>query len=111
MQVHGAQGKVDKAVLAYSGGLDTSVILKWLQEEYDCEVITFTADLGQVRIHYVGRQRKRCAAVQCSTAPSTAATSPAQHLGMAQCRHERCHRCEPPCRRPLHRNVVHTSAH
>lgn len=44
----GMQGHVDKAVLAYSGGLDTSVILKWLQEEYNCEVITFTADLGQV---------------------------------------------------------------
>ncbi|MDP2752523.1 MAG: argininosuccinate synthase, partial [Rhodocyclaceae bacterium] len=36
-----------KVVLAYSGGLDTSVILKWLQDVYDCEVITFTADLGQ----------------------------------------------------------------
>ena len=36
-----------KVVLAYSGGLDTSVILKWLQEEYDCEVVTFTADIGQ----------------------------------------------------------------
>ena len=39
--------KVNKVVLAYSGGLDTSVILKWLQETYRCEVITFTADLGQ----------------------------------------------------------------
>ncbi len=38
---------VKKVVLAYSGGLDTSVILKWLQDEYRCEVITFTADLGQ----------------------------------------------------------------
>ena len=38
---------VKKVVLAYSGGLDTSVILKWLQDEYDCEVITFTADIGQ----------------------------------------------------------------
>ncbi|MEJ2480879.1 MAG: argininosuccinate synthase, partial [Acidihalobacter sp.] len=38
---------VSKVVLAYSGGLDTSVILKWLQETYDCEVVTFTADLGQ----------------------------------------------------------------
>lgn len=38
---------VSKVVLAYSGGLDTSVILRWLQEEYDCEVVTFTADLGQ----------------------------------------------------------------
>ncbi|HUJ85650.1 MAG TPA: argininosuccinate synthase [Burkholderiales bacterium] len=38
---------VKKVVLAYSGGLDTSVILKWLQDEYGCEVITFTADIGQ----------------------------------------------------------------
>jgi argininosuccinate synthase len=38
---------IKKAVLAYSGGLDTSVILKWLQTEYGCEVVTFTADLGQ----------------------------------------------------------------
>ncbi len=38
---------VKKVVLAYSGGLDTSVILKWLQDEYDCEVITFPADIGQ----------------------------------------------------------------
>ena len=39
--------KAKKVVLAYSGGLDTSVILKWLQESYACEVVTFTADLGQ----------------------------------------------------------------
>ncbi|MGB1851129.1 MAG: argininosuccinate synthase [Candidatus Micropelagos thuwalensis] len=38
---------IKKIVLAYSGGLDTSIILKWLQETYDCEVVTFTADLGQ----------------------------------------------------------------
>ena len=38
---------IKKVVLAYSGGLDTSIILKWLQDEYDAEVITFTADLGQ----------------------------------------------------------------
>ncbi|NKN34000.1 argininosuccinate synthase [Marichromatium bheemlicum] len=42
-----AQSAVKKVVLAYSGGLDTSVILKWLQEEYGCEVVTFTADIGQ----------------------------------------------------------------
>ncbi len=36
-----------KVVLAYSGGLDTSIILKWLETEYGCEVVTFTADLGQ----------------------------------------------------------------
>jgi len=39
--------KIKRVVLAYSGGLDTSVILKWLQSEYQCEVVTFTADLGQ----------------------------------------------------------------
>ncbi len=38
---------INKVVLAYSGGLDTSVIVKWLQETYNCEVVTFTADLGQ----------------------------------------------------------------
>jgi len=38
---------VNKVVLAYSGGLDTSVILKWLQDTYQCEVVTFTADIGQ----------------------------------------------------------------
>ncbi len=39
--------EIKKVVLAYSGGLDTSVIVKWLQEEYNCEVVTFTADIGQ----------------------------------------------------------------
>jgi argininosuccinate synthase len=39
--------QIKKVVLAYSGGLDTSVILKWLQDEYKCEVVTFTADIGQ----------------------------------------------------------------
>ena len=42
-----SQTSVKKVVLAYSGGLDTSVILKWLQENYGCEVVTFTADIGQ----------------------------------------------------------------
>src|SRR5262244_1716122 len=42
-----ANTPVKKVVLAYSGGLDTSIILKWLQTTYDCEVVTFTADLGQ----------------------------------------------------------------
>jgi len=41
------QGNISKVVLAYSGGLDTSVILKWLQDVYRCEVVTFTADIGQ----------------------------------------------------------------
>lgn len=42
-----SKSAVKKVVLAYSGGLDTSVIVKWLQEEYHCEVVTFTADIGQ----------------------------------------------------------------
>jgi argininosuccinate synthase len=42
-----SKGEVKKVVLAYSGGLDTSIILKWLQTTYGCEVVTFTADLGQ----------------------------------------------------------------
>ncbi|WP_419641608.1 argininosuccinate synthase, partial [Thiolapillus sp.] len=42
-----SKNKVNKVVLAYSGGLDTSVILKWLEAEYDCEIVTFTADVGQ----------------------------------------------------------------
>src|SRR4029453_15865729 len=46
-QGQGMPKDVRKVVLAYSGGLDTSVILKWLQTTYGCEVVTFTADLGQ----------------------------------------------------------------
>jgi argininosuccinate synthase len=42
-----SKSKVNKVVLAYSGGLDTSVILKWLEDEYGCEIVTFTADIGQ----------------------------------------------------------------
>src|SRR5262245_56990041 len=47
MAAKGAKAKIKKVVLAYSGGLDTSIILKWLQETYQAEVVTFTADLGQ----------------------------------------------------------------
>jgi argininosuccinate synthase len=47
MPAKGTRSKVNKVVLAYSGGLDTSIILKWLQETYQAEVVTFTADLGQ----------------------------------------------------------------
>ena len=42
-----SRADIKKVVLAYSGGLDTSVILKWLQDHYRCEVVTFTADIGQ----------------------------------------------------------------
>ena len=41
------QDQIKKVVLAYSGGLDTSVILRWLQDRYNAEVVTFTADIGQ----------------------------------------------------------------
>ncbi len=47
MPQHNVRRDVKKVVLAYSGGLDTSIILKWLQTTYGCEVVTFTADLGQ----------------------------------------------------------------
>ncbi len=47
MDILNMKKEVKKVVLAYSGGLDTSVILKWLQDEYQCEVVTFTADIGQ----------------------------------------------------------------
>ena len=57
-------GEVNKIVLAYSGGLDTSVILKWLQETYDCEVVTFTADLGQGEEVEPERQKAQAAGVK-----------------------------------------------
>ena len=50
--------EVKKVVLAYSGGLDTSIILKWLQDNYRCEVVTFTADLGQGEDIEPARERK-----------------------------------------------------
>ena len=57
--------KISKVVLAYSGGLDTSVILKWLQDVYDCEVVTFTADIGQGEEVEPARQKaKQCGVKQ-----------------------------------------------
>ena len=55
---------VNKVVLAYSGGLDTSVIVKWLQEEYQCEVVTFTADIGQGEEVEPARQKARALGVK-----------------------------------------------
>ena len=57
-------GEVNKIVLAYSGGLDTSVILKWLQEVYGCEVVTFTADLGQGEEVEPAREKAKAAGVK-----------------------------------------------
>ena len=55
---------INRVVLAYSGGLDTSVILKWLQQTYQCEVVTFTADLGQGEEIEPARQKARQAGVK-----------------------------------------------
>ena len=55
---------IKKIVLAYSGGLDTSVILKWLQQEYGCEVVTFTADLGQKEEIEPARAKAKSAGVK-----------------------------------------------
>jgi len=55
---------IKKVVLAYSGGLDTSVILKWLQEKYGCEVVTFTADIGQGEELEPARAKARAAGVR-----------------------------------------------
>ena len=60
------KGSVKKAVLAYSGGLDTSIILKWLVEEYDCEVIAFSADLGQgEELDFIPEKAKKTGASAC----------------------------------------------
>jgi argininosuccinate synthase len=56
--------KINRVVLAYSGGLDTSVIMKWLQQTYDCEVVTFTADLGQGEEIEPARHKARLAGVK-----------------------------------------------
>lgn len=56
-----SKGEVKKVVLAYSGGLDTSCIVPWLKENYGCEVITFTADLGQGADELAGLERKALA--------------------------------------------------
>ena len=55
---------VKKIVLAYSGGLDTSVILKWLQQQYSCDVVTFTADLGQGEEVGLAREKAKSAGVK-----------------------------------------------
>ena len=58
------KSEINKVVLAYSGGLDTSIILKWLQDEYDCEVVTFTADIGQGEEVEPARAKAKAAGVK-----------------------------------------------
>ncbi len=53
--------KVNKVVVAYSGGLDTSVIIPWLKENYGCEVVAFVADVGQGEDELVGVEEKAIA--------------------------------------------------
>jgi len=60
------KGSVKKAVLAYSGGLDTSIILKWLVEEYGCEVVAYSADLGQgEELDFIPEKAKQTGASSC----------------------------------------------
>ncbi|MGB5834005.1 MAG: argininosuccinate synthase, partial [Thiohalocapsa sp.] len=59
-----ARNAANKVVLAYSGGLDTSVILQWLKEEYGCEVVTFTADIGQGEEVEPARAKAEAAGIQ-----------------------------------------------
>ena len=59
-----SESKIEKVVLAYSGGLDTSVILKWLEQNYDCEVVTFTADIGQGEEVEPAREKARALGVK-----------------------------------------------
>jgi argininosuccinate synthase len=64
MASNAARHQVNKVVLAYSGGLDTSVILKWLQQEYGCELVTFTADIGQGEEVEPARAKAKAAGVK-----------------------------------------------
>ncbi|MHB1397250.1 MAG: argininosuccinate synthase [Trichloromonadaceae bacterium] len=60
------KGSAKKVVLAYSGGLDTSIILKWLVEEYDCEVVAYSADLGQgEELDHIPEKAKKTGASKC----------------------------------------------
>ena len=56
--------KINKVVLAYSGGLDTSAIIPWLKENYDCEVVAFAADVGQGDEELEGLKEKAIATVE-----------------------------------------------
>ena len=63
--------KVNKVVVAYSGGLDTSVIIPWLKENYDCEVVAFVADVGQGAEELEGIEEKRKRLVRLSVTSQT----------------------------------------
>ena len=63
--------KIRKVVLAYSGGLDTSIILNWLQDKYGCQVVTFTADLGQGEELEPARRKAEAIVRPCFAQPSS----------------------------------------
>ncbi|KAK6928135.1 Argininosuccinate synthase [Dillenia turbinata] len=65
MNGRGLRGKLNKVVLAYSGGLDTSVIVPWLRENYGCDVVCFTADVGQGEMELEGLEEKAKASGAC----------------------------------------------
>jgi hypothetical protein len=74
-----------KVVLAYSGGLDTSIILKWLQTEYDAEVVTFTADLGQGEEVEPARARPSCSASSPRTSSSRTCARSSSATSSSRC--------------------------
>ena len=78
--------KVKKVVLAYSGGLDTSVIVPWLKENHDCEVITFTANLGQGDEELVGLEEKAIPAEPARSTSKTYARNSSPNTHSPQCR-------------------------
>ena len=87
----GNKRDVKKVVLAYSGGLDTSIILKWLQTTYGCEVVTFTADLGQ------GEELEPARAQGADCSASSRRTSSSRICARNSCA-TTCSRCSAPMR-------------
>ena len=97
--VRSVMSDIKKVVLAYSGGLDTSVILKWLQDVYQCEIVTFTADLGQGEELEPARQKALMAGIKLGClAPPTyhAAIQPALSITSVCWGLSKCHSCLSP---------------
>ena len=78
-------GDIKKIVLAYSGGLDTSVILRWLQDNYRCEVVTFTADLGQGEELEPARAKAELLGVKPRTSTSTTCARSSSATSSSRC--------------------------
>ena len=80
-----AKGKVKKVVLAYSGGLDTSVIVPWLKENYDCEVICFAPTWARAR-NWTGSRRRRSPPARARSSSRTCARSSSRTTSSPRCR-------------------------